>query len=432
LITAPDRVLDEGGVFTILGRSDNGQSEFRVNIRVYIWRALPEFTPANSFIVSEPATRYKFKTVKGGGNEVLADVADVKIVWTTSIGALHHIQYKDGYIYFSTGGNKYNPGGNGRPEIPANFIEGNSLLAATDKDGNVLWSWHIWSVKDDEENATDGPEEAPVVLDGMEVMNRNLGAFAASDDSALDVWLSYGLFYQWGRKDPFVGPGEWNTSPPYKNTQQPLYDHRGQYFEHFFAVSSATTGTIEYASAHPSCFIAGAEESAFDWLFDARNDDLWAYAAISGTVLPKSIYDPCPAGWRVAPARIWQEFLDYDGSASYSDPSKFNVTGDYNHGWTFNTDGGTTFFAAAGRRSYSPSLASTERNYTNVVNDGQEPGGGQPEGYPVGFYWASYEPVIGGDLSVPKAPSLEFRRDYLYTHATSNRASGYPVRCVKE
>jgi hypothetical protein len=286
-------------------------------------------------------------------------------------------------------------------------------------------------VNDDPEDATDGPLDAPDVFGGTEVMNRNLGAFASSGASSGDIspeeaWLSYGLFYQWGRKDPFVGPGAWNTT-----TQQPLYNSADKYFEHSFAVSSTDTGTIKYATANPMCFIAGAKESDFDWLFAARDNGLWSAPAGSGgsgsgNSGAKSVYDPCPAGWRVAPASVWAAFT-------------VGAPEDYNFGWTFGTDGGGgSFFPAAGRRSFAPGLASAARNYTNIVNDEQRPGVGEPEGYPIGFYWSCTAPTpetraISKDLPfAAAATTLEFRRDYLDTSAPAPRASGFPVRCMKE
>jgi hypothetical protein len=296
---------------------------------------------------------------------------------------------------------------------------------------NAVWSWHIWVTEDD-------PAADPDVFGGVEVMKRNLGAFSPSEASSSeglspeDIWRAYGLFYQWGRKEPFVGPGEWNTTPPYKNTQQPLFDANGRYFEHTFVVSSAETGTIEYSGAHPSCFIAGAKESEFDWLFAARDNGLWsAPTGQSGSGSgsaggAKSVYDPCPAGWRVAPASVWSAFTS-------------GTPEDYDFGWNFAADGGeTSFFPAAGRRSFSPGLASAARNYTNIVNDEQHPGVPEPEGYPVGFYWSSNAPAPATRAISPvtspeaSATALEFRHDYLDTSAPAPRASGFHVRCMKE
>ena len=68
------------------------------------------------------------------------------------------------------------------------------------KDGAILWSWHIWYPE---------AEVAGIASKtGYEVMNMNLGAMR---NTAGDV-SSYGLLYQWGRKDPFVGPRYYNMA----------------------------------------------------------------------------------------------------------------------------------------------------------------------------------------------------------------------------
>ena len=44
------------------------------------------------------------------------------------------------------------------------------------------------------------------------MMTRNLGALAADNSSVENILASYGLYYQWGRKDPFIGPSSYNAA----------------------------------------------------------------------------------------------------------------------------------------------------------------------------------------------------------------------------
>ena len=112
------------------------------------------------------------------------------------------------------------------------------------------------------------------------MMDRNLGATSATpgDVEAL------GLLYQWGRKDPFLGSSSIRLA--------------------FFAESTITwpspvssdssNGTIAYATAHPTTFI---NSSNYDWYYTGSSsidDTRWTTSSEA-----KSIYDPCPAGWRV-------------------------------------------------------------------------------------------------------------------------------------
>jgi hypothetical protein len=358
---------------------------------------------ANSMIVSRPNARYKFNAGYRGGDtsEPITGAVKGSLVWTTDKDAVSNVSLEDGYIYFATGNTN-------------EFHEGNAVIAALDKDGKALWSWHIWVTDYD-------PAEDPDILGGHRVMNRNLGAFANSNATPEDAARSYGLYYQWGRKDPFVGPAVWNSTAP-----QTIYSRTGSATTHSYTVSDEKKGTIEYSISEPNTFIAGNKDNGLDWLYDANDRSMWSAGS-------KTLYDPCPAGWRVAPRDIWESFTA-TGNAS-SDPTEFNVAGEYNYGWTFVNGEETVFFPAAGRRSFSPTLANSTDNFTNVVNDGEG------VGYPVGFYWSSgpiptYAAAIG-----PKGISLSFRRDYIdpaYVADTTNDLAGYapaggfPLRCVAE
>ena len=114
------------------------------------------------------------------------------------------------------------------------------------------------------------------------MMDRNLGATSATpgDVGAL------GLLYQWGRKDPFLGSSSISSDIEAKST--------GTWPS---AVSSdSSNGTIAYATANPTTFIT-RNNSNYDWYYtgSGTNDNTrWTTSAAT-----KSIYDPCPAGWRV-------------------------------------------------------------------------------------------------------------------------------------
>ena len=107
------------------------------------------------------------------------------------------------------------------------------------------------------------------------MMDRNLGAL----DNGRGV-RSFGLLYQWGRKDPFV-------SSCYPNTSQRAAGTYAFYTEK----SDETTGTVEYSISHPEGFIEGHDDKKdCDWMY-VPNDNLWSST--------KTIYDPCPPGYRV-------------------------------------------------------------------------------------------------------------------------------------
>lgn len=215
---------------------------------------------ANCYIVSSSGS-YKFNaTVKGNSLESLRSAVSAEVLWesfgtniapeTGDIIASVELS-SDGYVLFAT---------------PEELKDGNALIAIKDAVGTVLWSWHIWVCKDfdPEKTASLYANNAGVMMD------RNLGALSATPGDSLSI----GLLYQWGRKDPFMGSSSLTNTALAAATPA-------------FPTPNATTTTIEYTIEHPSEFIAF---QSFDWL-NSTNDNRWKEE--------KTIYDPCPPGWKV-------------------------------------------------------------------------------------------------------------------------------------
>ena len=221
---------------------------------------------ANCYIISEVGL-YKFKTVKGNSDTSVGSASSAEVLWesfgtdvTPNVGDLiKRVAYKDGYIAFQTADT---------------FKEGNAVIAVKDASGNILWSWHIW--------LTDQPRGQEYYNNAGTMMDRNLGATSATPG---DV-ETFGLFYQWGRKDPFLGSSS-NGTPTFANSTITWPS---------VVKSDSSNGTIEYAISHPTTFIVRNERN-YDWYYtgDERVDNTrWTTSDKT-----KSIYDPCPAGWRV-------------------------------------------------------------------------------------------------------------------------------------
>ena len=140
---------------------------------------------------------------------------------------------------------------------------GNALVALR-AGGAIVWSYHIWVSDIDTANTweADGNSTNP----RKTFMDRNLGATA----NTLSI-EGRGLFYQWGRKDPF-----------------PAKDITG-----FYLGSQTGAVSLETSIRVPNVFYAAESGAASDWL-TPQNDFLWCTADDK-----KTIYDPCPAGWRV-------------------------------------------------------------------------------------------------------------------------------------
>lgn len=225
---------------------------------------------ANCYIVYPVKGTYVFDLVKGNSDEPVGEVSSVEVLWETYNNLTDVVQ---GTIVESASVEN----GKAKFEIPEGAVSGNALLAAKDADGNVLWSWHIW-VADYDPVATQ-----QTYVSGAVMMDRNLGATSVGPGSV----ESYGFYYQWGRKDPFVIPGYMNTYPVEAVTYE-YYD--------------SNNDTIENAVQHPTTVYDDAK-----W---GDRNDLWGTGAL------KTIYDPCPAGWKVSDKSVWDGIRRTDNSYS--------------------------------------------------------------------------------------------------------------------
>ena len=328
---------------------------------------------ANCYIVSKAGT-YSFPTVKGNSTESVGQVASANVLWesfgtstTPSVGDLiKSVSYQNGTITYTTADT---------------FKEGNAVIAAKDASGNVLWSWHIW--------LTDQPQGQVYYNNAGTMMDRNLGATSATPGNV----GALGLLYQWGRKDPFLSGSSISLDIPAKST-----------ITWPSAVSSdSSTGTIAYAIANPTTFIT-YNSSNSDWYYtgsSSTDNTRWATSESN-----KSIYDPCPAGWRVPDGGengVW---------------SKACGSGSYFRGYPYDgTNGGMNFSGKFGSASTIWYPASGECFYTD--------GSLSSVGYG-GYYWSASPDDDGAYL-------LRFDYDGLVDPSSYHRrAYGWSVRCLQE
>lgn len=215
---------------------------------------------ANCYIVPAPGT-YKFRMTKGNSTESVGDVASVRILWE-SFGTTVAPRPFD--LISATGMDM--DGKYALFEVPQAYNEGNAVIAAYNAEGVILWSWHIW-LTDDQMTEITYANEAGVMMD------RNLGALSATPNDA----KALGLFYQWGRKDPFFGAA---------SLQGTGFAVATRYRK--VAASTVETSTVSFATANPHTFILAGNHG--DWL-SAKDNSLWSST--------KTTYDPCPVGWRI-------------------------------------------------------------------------------------------------------------------------------------
>ena len=267
--------LNESAVLLAYADSKVGLTSF-VNIVIEAEEAedgpknLGRKETANSYVVTA-AGEYKFPLVKGNGTEAVA-AASAEVLWetwnnmeeVTANSVIASVGIADGFVTFTT---------------PETLKPGNAVIAAKDAAGVILWSWHIWVPATAIATIDNGIYSAPM-------MDRNLGALVvATADAAITV-ESFGLTYQWGRKDPFVGAGTIG-----KDEDNATVAGVALSVTEGDGAADESKITLEQSIQNPT--LLGHTQNK-DWLIPFDNT-LWQNDV-------KTIYDPCPPGYRV-PAR---------------------------------------------------------------------------------------------------------------------------------
>ena len=292
---------------------------------------------ASNEIAPKSALVLWYNTLQTSNNWVDASPVDVSSV---ALGA-------DGYVRFST---------------PETFVPGNAVIAVFAEEGvtydsitadenkiinnaTLLWSWTIWAV--------DGydPEATAVNADGKLFMDRNLGAVISGVGSKGEYEPAYavGNYYQWGRKDPFPSIADYcnyypcqyaNTligTPTYtpivalrvngqsaaKNVDSQVWGYRTKDDGSFnmdsswhtiernsiAAPSSSNRVFAGYAVEHPYVYILNPtypDGGYYPWV--TTNDQ--SYRAFwGGSESNKTLFDPCPTGWRVCNKAEAESFM---------------------------------------------------------------------------------------------------------------------------
>ena len=358
--------------------------------------------PANSYVVSKPEHNYLISAMHRG--DIMAVLpASVDVVWQSKSGLIQYTELReDGKVSFYVGADS---------DDEKKIKEGNAVIGAYDAGGTMIWSWHIWAVNYD-------PEASVVNFNGYEMMDRNLGALANDNSTTDKILASYGLYSQWGRKDPFIGPASYNAA---NGASAGMYNGGGSRVYMKTEVSSAEAGTMDYAVRNPLTFIVGVSGSEYDWLWSAHSDDLWGDT--------KTVNDPCPYGWRVAPAAAFND-LSIVGAPAAGDADKF--------GWTLGENGNESLFIGAGRRIYRHTQendtkggGSIQNFYPTPIPDTQVRSSALYNQPWVGYYWTAAASGTQSsafyfwfDKSAPEKSGVT-------RNTPQYRANGMQVRCVR-
>lgn len=243
-------------------------------------------------------------------------------------------------------------------------VEGNALISAevgTDAT-KIKWTWHIWVT-----NYT-----TPTGISIGTFLNRNMGALSGTQTTVRSEWeKTVGVVYQFGRSNPMP------------STIGNVYGASGITP---LSVSTTTTNTLASAIQNPLSMMTSG------WTGSAAGN---SWNTLLGA---KTVYDPCPIGWRVPKVLAWASLLlsNFPVSGTWTDP---NATG----GRSNASIGG--FYPGAGYR--------IDNTISQVGT--------------AGFYWGALASATVGYSS-----GLVFGPSTLETNYNINYHVAISVRCVSE
>jgi uncharacterized protein (TIGR02145 family) len=312
---------------------------------------------------------------------------DVAVVWEDVTYPIHLI---NSTATFVTGS-----GNTAKVRVTANNVsQGGNAVVKICKKGEIdpVWSYHIW-VTDYEPIIPDSTWTNPNSTT-YTFMDRNLGATEAANSLA-----GRGLLYQWGRKDPFPGGQPGTAGHAALDSFEGMLD-AGSTVAIYVPVATAdatgiAAGIVE-SIERPNAFFTYIS-SGNDWL-PLNKDDLWADGD------RKTIYDPCPKGWRV-PAR-----LGNSGSSNNKDSPWYGYTN--TPSWP---EGSETGGANFGTNALYPAAGARGNDRGNFTSGGS-----------YGYYWTA---TVDGNHAANMYIISDGRVGPSSKHV---RTLGQSVRCVKE
>ena len=202
---------------------------------------------------------------------------------------------------------------------------GNALLALKASDGTILWSWHIWVVDDLADQTYTNCEGQPTFLD------RNLGATSNEYDNRYSI----GLYYQYGRKDPFVIRTDAFTvtkSGDYYTADVEITDVEVRTSDNSnmsWTIKNPNKRIVYTATASgnpPKGFnnwLNPESEIYNNWGSPGKVTSVDECAVSKGGY--KTIYDPCPAGYRVPDYYYFTGLTSENGVGESGKGVKFTV-----------------------------------------------------------------------------------------------------------
>ena len=199
-------------------------------------------------------------------------------------------------------------------------LSGNVVLALYEKntDGSVkqiIWTWHLWlgNPKTQHYKFPATNYNWNYTNEDWYILDRNIGAESAEFTTPGDPngARSNGLYYQRGRKEPIIGFQAANGSSDWKTNQLPTYRNTETFGT--LAVWKANVAYSNYNTfSQPMSLIQNIPYTT-DYVSQPEKDYTFAWNS-SSTIAnnendtnndTKSMFDPCPVGYRMPTTREW-------------------------------------------------------------------------------------------------------------------------------
>lgn len=402
--TADDSSVEENGILRLMGYTAIGTKVYTSSYLSLLNKQV-DLTDkySNCYPLTEMDTRYTIDVTHIGESQTRINPDSVKLLWQSAKSLVQYSSYEKSTGEFTFFVGHEDILDDEKEVVDTRMPGGNAVVAAYGNGGKIIWSWHLWLTGSDIESSA-------ITTSVGDFMDRNLGAYLNSNGStdAESIYGSYGLYYQWGRKDPMIYSMDYNFS---NNEDAYVYNHLDNFLRWRYDDVEDGAGTMEYAVANPMSFVLGAKSNDYDWIYSSHDNSLWSSEQ-------KGVNDPCPRGWRLPAGDLFTAF-DIDELEDLASLSEVQMM----YGWHLvdRATGAKIFMPGAGRRSFENGVLTNINNY-----DGYNP---MPW---IGYYWTA-----GIDGS--KATSMFF--DLNTTRAVNNRyepqkqmyrANAMQVRCVRE
>lgn len=290
-------------------------------------------------------------------------------------------------------GRGYDPDNHAQAYITVRVTAGmkGNVVVGLDVGGDNLWSWHFWITDYDpdrhvavssgqyrygvghgEVHRYNSPiwstaaDDTHIGYASGFIMDRNLGAMGIKNTGE----QSGGLYYQYGRKDPFLDRSDFYREG---TIYEPVLTSGGTSISDrvvTYAYNAADESkNVRFTVKNPMVFIRGGSK----WTSD--DDDLASGAAAGYTnyywndrkfwlhtdsgsqnilEMKKSIYDPCPAGWKLPVPEIYNNFVRQVGSElTYTVDASYAGLYYYPEGYENAATTGRIYYPLTGYREYT-------------------------------------------------------------------------------